>query len=144
MASDNPLLLYSVMEKKNKFSNREKLKSKKAIALLFSEGKKINAFPIMAIYIQTSLPSQQVTKVGVAVSKKNIKLAVDRNLLKRRMREAYRLNNHALKNHLQQLPMGLNIMFVYTAKQILSYKEIEEKIKVILTRLIERSEVVDE
>jgi len=132
------------MERNNKFLKQEKLKSKKSIDLLFSKGKKVNAFPIMAIYDEKLDSGLGNLSVGVAVSKKNIKLAVNRNLLKRRMREAYRLNNEELKNHLKQSERGLNIMFVYTAKQILTYGEIEEKIKVILTRLIELSEVAGE
>ncbi|MCO6500747.1 MAG: ribonuclease P protein component [Vicingus serpentipes] len=132
------------MERSNKLSKNEKLKSKKAIDLLFSKGKTIHIFPIRAIYKQKELATQIPINMSVAVPKKNIKLAVNRNLLKRRMREAYRLNNHELKTHLQKTEVELNMMFIYTAKQILPYKEIEEKIKVILTRLIELSEVVGE
>ena len=130
------------METNNKLSKNEKLKSKKAIDLLFNQGKTIHIFPIRAIYKQKELSTQIPVNIGVAVPKKNIKLAVNRNLLKRRMREAYRLNNNELKNHLKKVGIELNIMFIYTSKQISSYKEIEEKIKVILTRLIELSEAV--
>ncbi len=130
------------MKSNNKYSKNEKLKSKKAIDLLFSKGKSINAFPIRAIYVSKTEFDGISINMGVTVSKKNIKLAVNRNLIKRRVREAYRLNNHEFKKHLINTHSELNLMFIYTSKQISSYKEIEDKIKVLLTRLIELSEVV--
>jgi ribonuclease P protein component len=128
----------------NKFSKKEKLKSKKAIDHLFSTGKTITAFPIRVIYVGKMTKENVLISAGVTVSKKNIKLAVERNLVKRRMKEAYRLNNNDLKKHLKNTESEINMMFIYTSKQILPYKEIEAKIKVLLTRLIELSEVVSE
>ncbi len=125
------------MESNHKYSKKEKLKSKKAIDILFSKGKSINAFPVRVIYIPKSEHDNIPINMGVTVSKKNIKLAVNRNLIKRRIREAYRLNSNELKTHLKNNTSELNLMFIYTSKQILPYKEIEGKIKVLLTRLIE-------
>lgn len=121
------------MKPNNKYSAQEKLKSKKDIDLLFKKGKSINAFPIRAIYIKKNETSSNPINAGFTVSKKNIKLAVNRNLIKRRMREAYRLNNHSLKNS----ELMLNIMFIYSSKEILPYETIERKIKVLLSRLSE-------
>ena len=129
---------------KNNYSKNEKLKSKKAIDLLFSKGKSINAFPIRVIYTSKSKLDGIPVNAGMTVSKKNIKLAVNRNLIKRRIREAYRLNNNELKSHLKNIDNELNIMFIYSSKEILPYALIESKIKVLLTRLIEVSEVVSE
>ena len=131
------------MEISSKFSKNEKLKSKVAIELLFSKGKTINAFPLRVIYLKKIDCTGIIINAGVSVPKKNIKLAVNRNLLKRRIREAYRLNNNELKKQLKKNEIEFNLMFIYTSKQILPYKEIEDKIKVILTRLNELSEVVD-
>lgn len=128
---------------KKKYSTKEKLKSKKDIEHLFKQGKSINAFPLRAIYVKTSEVKNIAINAGVSVSKKNIKLAVNRNLIKRRMREAYRLNNSAIKTHLQNNEIEMNLMFIYSAKEILSYKIIEEKIKTLLTRIIEINEVVN-
>lgn len=128
-----PLTL--VMQTSNKFPKIEKLKSTKDIDGLFNGGKSIHESPIRAIYKKKEEPSKTCLSVGVSVPKKFHKHAVDRNLLKRRIREAYRLNNYQLKQALLTSEMQLNLMFVYGSKQILSYNEIEEKIKVILNRL---------
>ena len=125
------------METNNKYSKNEKLKSKKAIDYLFSKGKSINAFPIRVIYTKKPTPENTLINAGVVVSKKNIKLAVNRNLIKRRMREAYRLNNQELKSTLNKKGLELDVMFIYSSKEILPFETIERKIKVLLTRLTE-------
>lgn len=131
------------MEANNKFSKHEKLKSKIAIDALFSKGKSINEYPIRLVFLPKEEESTILANVGVVVPKKQIKLAVNRNLIKRRMREAYRLNNSELKATLKKNDLELNMMFIYSNKQILDYATIEDKIKVILTRLIEQCEVAD-
>ena len=128
------------MSTKNTYNKQERLKSKKAIDALFSSGKVINESPVKAFY---ALNGEGDLQVGMAVPKRNIKKAVDRNLIKRRMREAYRLNNQALKLLVENKKLGLDIMFVYNSQQILTYQELEGKIKVILKRLSELSEFVD-
>lgn len=126
---------------KNTFGKQDKLKSKKAIDLLFKKGKSINAYPLKAIYLPKNNEKEGDLNIGVSVAKRNIKLAVNRNLIKRRMREAYRLNNRSLKESCAG-KKGYNIMFIYHSSQILTYQEIETKIKVILNRLTELSELV--
>ncbi len=126
---------------KNNYSKNEKLKSKKDIEYLFKKGKSINAFPIRVIHVKKNEFKDIPINAGVTVSKKNIKLAVNRNLIKRRIREAYRLNNSELKSHLKNNTIELDVMFIYSSKEILPFSQIEDKIKVLLTRLIEISEV---
>ena len=74
----------------------EKLKSKKLLDALFSSGKKINGFPIKLVYKPLDFEDDCLIKVGVSVPKRNFKKAVDRNRIKRLMREAYRLNKHII------------------------------------------------
>ncbi|MBS7332523.1 MAG: ribonuclease P protein component [Weeksellaceae bacterium] len=113
------------------FGKNEKLKSKKAIENLFSEGQSYVSHPIRIVYKVN--PKQDYTiRVGESVAKKKFKHAVDRNLLKRRIKEAYRLNKQ-----LVQLPedVSVDILFIYTSSKIKDYSTIEHSIKEILTKL---------
>ena len=106
------------------YPKHEKLKSKITIGLLFSEGKSVSKYPLRLVYHSGALGNEQQLKVGVSVSKKYFKKAVDRNYFKRVLRETYRLNQHLLKDHLNQ-PYAL--MFFYQSKDRLSFEEINAK-----------------
>lgn len=110
------------------YPKSEKLKSKKTIDLLFSKGKSVSKYPLRLVYVESDFDisenSEQKIKIGVSVSKKYFKHAVDRNYFKRLLREAYRLNKHLLINHLEK-PYAF--MFLYQSKDRLSYTEIEAK-----------------
>lgn len=105
------------------YSKAEKLKSRKIIDLLFSEGKSVSKFPLRLVYAPTEGVNEKLL-FGVSVSKKYFKNASDRNYLKRVLRECYRLNKHLLHNNLDK-PYAF--MFFYQTKELLSYQEIEEK-----------------
>ena len=106
----------------------EKLKSKITIDLLFSKGKSVSKYPLRLVYVESDygIPegSTQKLKIGVSVSKKNFKHAVDRNYFKRVLRETYRLNKHLLIDNLDK-PYAM--MFFYQTKDRLSYEEINTK-----------------
>jgi ribonuclease P protein component len=106
------------------YPKNEKLKSKITIGLLFSEGKSVSKYPLRLVYHSGALGDDQQLKVGVSVSKKHFKKAVDRNYFKRVLRETYRLNQHLLKDQLHQ-PYAL--MFFYQSKERLSFEEINTK-----------------
>ena len=105
----------------NKF---EKLKSRKQIELLFAQGKSISSFPVKVFYLPVDNSPLHPVQVGVGVSARNFKKAVDRNYFKRALRETYRLNKHIL---LDALEKPYAIMFFYQTKERLSFQEIEEK-----------------
>ncbi len=107
-----------------KYPKAEKLKSKKTIDLLFSEGKSVSKYPLRLVFVTTDFEEDGRLKMGVSVSKKYFKKAVDRNYFKRVLRECYRLNKHLLIDNLKE---KYAFMFFYQTKEHLSYQEINEK-----------------
>jgi ribonuclease P protein component len=108
----------------NTYPKNEKLKSKITIGLLFSEGKSVSKYPLRLVYYSGILDDAQKIKIGVSVSKKYFKKAVDRNYYKRILRETYRLNKQLLGANLDK-PYAF--MFFYQSKERLSYQEINTK-----------------
>lgn len=106
------------------YPKSQKLKSKNTIDLLFSEGKSVSKYPLRLVFTPVDLENNEKIKIGVSVSKKYFKRAVDRNYYKRILRETYRLNRHLLIDNLEK-PYA--IMFFYQTKDRLSYQEIETK-----------------
>ncbi len=117
----------------------ERLKSKTEIELLFSEGKSIAKYPVRLVYRKTSFNDEVPVKVSVSVSKRHFKSAVDRNRIKRLMRECYRKNKYIVPNTTHQF----TFMFLYSGKEMTEYRIIESKIKGILQKFVER-ELVSE
>lgn len=117
------------------YPKNEKLKSHKTINRLFSEGKSVSKYPLRLVYVEnTDENNSEKVLMGVSVSKKYFKKAVDRNYFKRVLRECYRLNQDLLKENLQK---SYAIMFFYQTKEKLSYQEIEEKTKQVFQKFIE-------
>jgi ribonuclease P protein component len=106
------------------YPKSQKLKSKITIGLLFTDGKSVSKYPLRLVYHSSALSDGQIIKMGVSVSKKNFKKAVDRNYFKRILRETYRLNKHILINNLDK-PYA--VMLFYQTKDRLSYDEINTK-----------------
>jgi ribonuclease P protein component len=106
------------------YPKKEKLKSKITIGLLFSEGKSVSKYPLRLVYHCGPSTDNQKIKMGVSVSKRNFKKAVDRNYFKRILRETYRLNKHILINNMDA---PYSFMFFYQTKDRLSYEEINTK-----------------
>ena len=106
------------------YPKEEKLKSKITIGLLFTEGKSVSKYPLRLVYCQEKKETTHQIKMGVSVSKKYFKKAVDRNYFKRVLRETYRLNKHLLIPHLDE-PFAF--MFFYQTKERLSFDEINTK-----------------
>ncbi|WP_291150618.1 ribonuclease P protein component [Flavobacterium sp. UBA7680] len=117
------------------YPKNERLKSKTTIGLLFSEGKSVSKYPLRLVYRQAEAAYQGNTKVGVSVSKKYFKKAVDRNYFKRVLRETYRLNKHLLLDHLNQ---PYSFMLFYQTKDRLSYEEINTKTIQLFDKFIQQ------
>ncbi len=106
------------------YPKNERLKSKTTIGLLFSEGKSVSKYPLRLVYRIGEANQEEKIKIGVSVSKKYFKKAVDRNYFKRVLRETYRLNKHLLWDNLEE---SYSFMFFYQSKDRLSYEEINTK-----------------
>ena len=113
------------------FPKKEKLKSKKRIEQLFTEGKEQFKFPFKLVYDFESIENAGEVHWSFAVSipKKKIKSAVQRNLLKRRVREAFRLNRSQLSDKLASKNLKLSLMFIYIADEVKKYPVLEKSVK---------------
>lgn len=114
------------------YPKSEKLKSQNTINVLFSEGKSVSKYPLRLVYTE-NLNAEEKLQIGVSVSKKYFKKAVDRNYFKRVLRECYRLNKHQLMENIEK---PYTMMFFYQTKERLSYQEIHEKTIALFEKFI--------
>jgi ribonuclease P protein component len=112
------------------FPKSENLKSRTTIKQLFNEGKSYTAFPVKLIYIPQR--DIKITQAAFAVPKRNFKLAVDRNRIKRQMREAYRLHKQLLMTNNNG---GFALLFLYLGKDKPKYDKLEKTFKILLKKL---------
>jgi ribonuclease P protein component len=108
------------------FHKAERLCSQKIIGELFSSGESFLSYPLKVVFLKADLPESFPVQAAFTVSKRNFKRAVDRNLLKRRMREAYRLKKPNLYRDIAEKKLQIAIMFVYIGKDITEYSAIEK------------------
>jgi ribonuclease P protein component len=113
------------------FNKKEKLKSKKRIDQLFAEGQSVSAYPLRLVYLQTTFNEPIVAETGVSVSKRNFKTAVHRNLIKRLMRESYRLNKATYFNN---LTTQYAFMVLYIGKELPTFTQVETKMKILFDK----------
>ena len=118
------------------FPKKQKLCGEKVIERLFANGKSISEKPFRAIWNFEKNNDQVFVKSLIVVSKKKLKLAVERNVVKRRIKEAYRLQKKKLECFLESTSQQLNLAIIYQEEEILDYKTLEEKINLLLSRLI--------
>ncbi len=101
---------------------------------LFSKGKSMSAFPLKLLYDFNEEETEPL-RAGVTVSSRNFKKAVDRNRVKRVLREAYRLQKIPLQNLVVEHGKSLALFFIYIGKEMPVYKEVHEKMGLLLQRL---------
>lgn len=131
----------STEAKANTLGKAEKLKSRKQIEQLFAEGKGFTAFPVKVVYL--AMPREEPkeendeagVQVGVSVSTRHFKHAVDRNRIKRLLREAYRQQKHELLELALQQGLALKVFFIYLDKTLPTYDLMFDKMRYCLKRL---------
>jgi ribonuclease P protein component len=112
------------------FRKEERLSKEKQIQELFSKGSSFYLFPFKVLFLPQADPASPVHQVLISVSKRHFKRAVDRNLIKRRIREAYRL-----QQQLMPTSSRLTVAFVYTHKEALLSAELHGKMRQTLVKL---------
>jgi ribonuclease P protein component len=117
------------------YNKQEKLKSKKQLDILFENGKGFTVFPIKIFYAFNN-EQDNIIKTGVGVSSRNFKRAVQRNRIKRLMREAYRTQKQPLHLYLNNNKKQLAIFLLFIDKTMPHYNLIKEKMSLCIERLI--------
>jgi ribonuclease P protein component len=112
----------------------DRLKSRKAIELLFAKGKSFSVFPFRICW--QIVENEVGLKVGFTTSSRNFKLATDRNKIKRLIREAYRLQKNNLQESVLQKNKAVHLFFIYTGKEVPKYDLIVEKTGTVLKKLL--------
>jgi len=109
------------------FRKEERLCSKKLFDQLFANGTSFLVYPLKVLYVVAEHSGGYPVQAAFAASKKLFRKAVFRSLLKRRMREAYRLNKHILYHRAGD--KKLVIIFIYVGKEIMDFHQIEKALK---------------
>ena len=136
---------HSSMAKIFTYQQQDKLKSRKQLQNLFALGKSLSNAPLRLIYTLENIAEENpanigplILQAGVGAPTKQFKKAVQRNRVKRLLREAYRLELPAFKAQLPMQGMRLNIFILYIEATVLTQIEINAKMKLILDQLVKR------
>lgn len=119
----------------------ERIHSKTIVDLMFTGGisKSFSVFPLRVVYMPVQEQEASVS-ILVSVSKKRFKRAVKRNRVKRQIREAYRKNKQELLDLLDQQGQQIAVAFIYLSDELTPSAVIEEKMKVLLARILEKAQ----
>jgi len=116
-------------------SKEERLSWKRYIDLLFAKGQSFVAFPLREVYLPVEEESLVPVSILISVPKKRFRRAVKRNLIKRQIREAYRVRKYDLIDPLVKKNKRMLVAFLYLDKEIRSFVEMEKAMTKALTVL---------
>jgi ribonuclease P protein component len=118
------------------YNKKEKLKSRKLLDQLFTKGKSVSAFPLKVFYGVLPAETTETVQAGVGVSARNFSKAVDRNRIKRLLREVYRLNKSVLHEALHAEQKKAAVFFLYVGKEKPEFAPLNETMPLVLQKLI--------
>jgi len=122
----SPFLLYFRSMEGLTLKKDERLSSQKVIGEMFSSGESFLSYPLKVVFLKTESTQAFPVQAAFTVSKRNFKRAVKRNLLKRRMREAFRLNKPSFYDELAAKDLHIAVMFVFISKDLIEFPIIEK------------------
>lgn len=125
---------------RNTFRKQEKICNQNQIDRLFKEGKTLKSGQFRLLFVETFESRTYPLQLLIAVPKKNLHHAVDRNRMKRLIREAYRMGKHAITETYLKAGKHCDIAIIFTGKQCVSFSETEIAINELLDRLISKHE----
>lgn len=130
------------MQKEFSYNKKEKLKAKKQLDNVFENGKGFTVFPLKILYVLNA-EQDNIIKTGVGVSSKNFKKAVQRNRIKRLLREAYRTEKQPLHLYLNNNKKQLAIFLLFIDKVMPQYNLLKAAMNVCIKRLINELNEMD-
>ena len=122
------------------FSKNERLRGFRTIRFLFTEGKTFYVPPFKVTWMKTAEEAEGSHQTMISVPKAIHKKSTERNLIRRRIREAYRFNKSVLDKIGREHSQPLSFCITYISKEILNYSAIHDKINLLLQRLNEECE----
>ncbi len=126
------------MKKRFTYRKKEKLKSRKQLSALFAAKQSFLHFPVKVFYLQPEVKTGAPVKAGVGANSRNFKKAVHRNLIKRLLREAYRLHKLPLHQQLMQQEKEVVVFFLYIDKVLPAKGLLDTKMPFIIRELMKR------
>jgi ribonuclease P protein component len=134
-----------VQARKYTFPREERIRGTALINALFTRGRTFTSYPFKVFWDFAGTDGHRSrVRAGFSVPKKNFRRAVDRNLIKRRMREAYRQNKHILRDRLTGTERPLVLMILYLPKKIIGYHELQAGIKRLIDMLCQTLDEANE
>lgn len=128
--------LHMLKPRRNTFKKSERLCSRILIDSLFQgNSRSVSAYPMRAVFRTIDADVQRGVSILISVPKKRFHDAVDRNRVKRQIREAYRKQKHALAEQVATQGKGLLVAFVYVSDKIESTDHIEKRVVRLLEKI---------